>query len=55
MATESSNIIPVIQGAIHQDAAKEIGSIAVMTERLKKLKKKVEAPTKSLGAPRTQP
>ena len=42
MATESSNTIPVIQGAVHPDAAKEIGSVVVMTERLRKLKREWE-------------
>ena len=42
MALESTNITPVIQGAVHPDAAKEIGSIKIMTERLKKLKKEWE-------------
>ena len=39
MAAESPQIVPVIQGVIHEDAAKEIGSVVVMTDRLKKLKK----------------
>jgi len=42
MATDNPNITPVIQGAIRPEAAKEIASVAVMTERLKKLKKEWE-------------
>jgi pyruvate-formate lyase len=42
MASESTKNTPVIQGTIHPEAAKEIGSITVMTDRLKKLKKEWE-------------
>jgi hypothetical protein len=42
MASESPKIVPVIQGVIHPEAAKEIGSVVVMTDRLKRLKKEWE-------------
>jgi pyruvate-formate lyase len=42
MTPGSSNITPVVQGAVHPDAAQEIGSLVVMSERLKKLKKEWE-------------
>ena len=42
MTVDTSKITPVVTGTIHPEAAKEIGSIVVMTERLKRLKKEWE-------------
>ena len=42
MTPETPKIVPVVTGTIDPEAAKEIGSVAVMTERLKKLKKEWE-------------
>ncbi len=42
MTADNSNVVPVITGAIAPEAAKEIKSAVVMTDRLKKLKKEWE-------------
>jgi pyruvate-formate lyase len=42
MASDGYKKIPVVTGAIDPEAAQEIGSVVVMTDRLKKLKKEWE-------------